>query len=167
MYEMKTALAILLAAALLFGGCNQKQTNAASAPSSTPAAPQKMNTSNLPGAPVSGEPVTTASGLKYYDMVPGTGASPTTGQTCVVNYTGWFTDGKKFDSSFDAGKPLVFPVGQGRVIKAWDEGIASMKIGGKRKLLVPSALGYGTRGFPGAIPPNSDLVFDVELLDVK
>lgn len=114
---------------------------------------------------------TTSSGLQYEDTVVGTGATPQTGQTCVMHYTGWlYQDGKKgskFDSSVDRGQPFEFPLGMGRVIKGWDEGVASMKIGGKRTLIIPSALGYGARGAGGAIPPNATLMFDVELLGVK
>ena len=109
----------------------------------------------------------TPSGLQYEDLVVGTGASPTAGQTVVVHYTGWLTDGKKFDSSVDRGQPFNFPLGKGRVIKGWDEGVATMKVGGKCKLTIPPALAYGDRGFPGAIPPNSTLVFEVELLKLE
>ncbi|MGZ5381659.1 MAG: FKBP-type peptidyl-prolyl cis-trans isomerase [Thermoanaerobaculia bacterium] len=114
---------------------------------------------------------TTPSGLQYEDTQEGTGASPKTGQTCVMHYTGWLWEngakGKKFDSSVDRGQPFVFPLGQGRVIKGWDEGVATMKIGGKRTLLIPPGLGYGARGAGGAIPPNATLLFEVELLGVK
>ena len=114
---------------------------------------------------------TTSSGLQFEDTVVGTGAAPATGQTCVMHYTGWlYQDGKKgakFDSSLDRGKPFEFPLGMGRVIKGWDEGVASMKIGGKRTLIIPAALGYGARGAGGVIPPNATLMFDVELLGVK
>jgi len=113
----------------------------------------------------------TASGLQYEDTQVGTGASPAKGQTCVMHYTGWLWEngakGKKFDSSVDRGRPFEFPLGQGRVIKGWDEGVASMKIGGKRTLLIPPALGYGDRGAPGAIPGGATLLFEVELLGVR
>ncbi|MDZ4843019.1 MAG: FKBP-type peptidyl-prolyl cis-trans isomerase [Hyphomicrobium aestuarii] len=122
-----------------------------------------------------GKPVTettTASGLRITDTVVGTGDSPKTGQTCVMHYTGWlYTNGekgKKFDSSVDRGKPFEFVIGTGRVIKGWDEGVASMKIGGKRTLIIPADLGYGARGAGnGLIPPGATLLFDVELLGVK
>ncbi|MFT3730421.1 MAG: FKBP-type peptidyl-prolyl cis-trans isomerase [Hyphomicrobium sp.] len=114
---------------------------------------------------------TTPSGLQYEDTVVGTGATPETGQICVMHYTGWlYQDGKKgakFDSSVDRGQPFEFPLGTGRVIKGWDEGVASMKIGGKRTLIIPPQLGYGARGAGGVIPPNATLIFDVELLGVK
>ncbi len=111
--------------------------------------------------------VTTASGLKYEELRLGTGPSPQTGQIAVVHYTGWLTNGTKFDSSVDRGAPFEFPLGQGRVIKGWDEGVATMKVGGKRKLMIPPDLGYGARGAGNVIPPNAELVFDVELLAVK
>jgi len=119
----------------------------------------------------SAKPVTTSSGLQMIDTQAGTGASPKAGQTAVVHYTGYLNDngkkGKKFDSSVDRGSPFEFPVGQGRVIKGWDEGVASMKVGGKRTLIIPPDLGYGARGAGGVIPPNATLIFDVELLGVK
>ena len=116
--------------------------------------------------------MTTASGLQIIDSKEGTGASPKSGQTCVMHYTGWLYEngqkGKKFDSSVDRNEPLRFPVGQGQVIQGWDEGVGSMKVGGKRTLIIPPALGYGARGVGGGlIPPNSTLMFDVELLAVK
>ena len=117
------------------------------------------------------KPVTTSSGLQMVDTQPGTGASPKAGQTAVVHYTGYLNDngkkGKKFDSSVDRGQPFEFPIGQGRVIKGWDEGVATMKVGGKRMLIIPPALGYGAQGAGGVIPPNATLIFDVELLGVK
>jgi peptidylprolyl isomerase len=110
--------------------------------------------------------VTTPSGLKYIDEVVGAGDAPTKGKSVKVHYTGKLTDGKKFDSSVDRGDPFVFTIGVGQVIKGWDEGVMSMKVGGKRQLIIPADLGYGARGAPGAIPPNAELIFDVELLGV-
>jgi peptidylprolyl isomerase len=112
---------------------------------------------------------TTSSGLQFTDSTVGTGASPKSGQTCVMHYTGWlYTDGvKEFDSSLDRGQPFEFKIGVGQVIKGWDEGVLSMKVGGKRTLIIPAALGYGARGAGGVIPPNATLMFDVELLGVK
>ena len=111
------------------------------------------------------------SGLQYEDVKVGTGAIPKTGQTCVMHYTGWLWEngakGAKFDSSVDRGKPFEFALGQGMVIKGWDEGVATMKVGGKRNLLIPPSLGYGARGAGGVIPPNATLFFEVELLGTK
>lgn len=112
-------------------------------------------------------PVTTASGLQYVEEVVGTGATPKTGQTVVVHYTGTLESGKKFDSSRDRNQPFEFTLGVGQVIKGWDEGISTMKVGGKRKLTIPPQLGYGARGAGGVIPPNATLLFDVELLGLK
>jgi peptidylprolyl isomerase len=113
----------------------------------------------------------TSSGLEFEDTQVGTGPSPTKGQTCVMHYTGWLwvdgAKGAKFDSSLDRGRPFEFPIGTGRVIKGWDEGVATMKVGGKRTLRIPAALGYGASGAAGVIPPNATLLFDVELLGVK
>lgn len=113
----------------------------------------------------------TPSGLKFEDTRPGTGASPSTGQTCVMHYTGWLWEngqkGAKFDSSLDRGRPFSFSIGRGQVIRGWDEGVASMKVGGQRTLLIPPELGYGARGAGGVIPPNATLLFEVELLELK
>jgi peptidylprolyl isomerase len=118
-----------------------------------------------------GATVTTPSGLKVTDSKVGTGPEPKSGQTVVVHYTGWLYEngakGQKFDSSLDRGEPFEFPIGQGQVIAGWDEGVATMKVGGKRTLIIPPALGYGAQGAGGVIPPNATLIFDVELLDVK
>jgi FKBP-type peptidyl-prolyl cis-trans isomerase FkpA len=109
---------------------------------------------------------TTPSGLIIEEVVVGSGAAAAAGQKVKVHYTGWLTNGTKFDSSKDRNDPFVFPLGEGRVIKGWDEGVQGMKIGGKRKLTIPPALGYGARGAGGVIPPNATLVFEVELLGV-
>jgi peptidylprolyl isomerase len=146
---MRLTLGLALAAALLMGAC---------APATgAPAA----------AAGKGGAMQTTSSGLQYEDLVVGTGATPQAGQTAVVHYTGWLDNGTKFDSSVDRGQPFEFRLGQGQVIKGWDEGVATMKVGGKRKLLIPPDLGYGARGAGGVIPPNARLTFEVELLGVK
>ncbi|MDX2021354.1 MAG: FKBP-type peptidyl-prolyl cis-trans isomerase [Deltaproteobacteria bacterium] len=108
-----------------------------------------------------------ATELQIQDLVQGTGDEATAGQTVSVHYTGWLTDGTKFDSSLDRGKPFAFRLGAGMVIKGWDQGVAGMKVGGKRKLTIPAELGYGQRGAGGVIPPGATLVFDVELLGVS
>src|SRR5579884_1634614 len=123
--------------------------------------------SNASPTKVTGKPTTTPSGLEYWDITVGTGATATPGKTVKVHYTGWLTNGKKFDSSLDRGQPFSFPLGGGQVIRGWDEGVAGMKVGGKRQLRIPPDLGYGARGAGGVIPPNSTLIFDVELLDVS
>ena len=121
-------------------------------------------------AQTTGKTMTTPSGLQIIDTKEGTGPSPKPGQTCVMHYTGWLYEngqkGKKFDSSVDRNEPFEFPIGQHRVIAGWDEGVATMKVGGKRTLIIPPALGYGARGAGGVIPPNATLVFEVELLGV-
>ena len=108
-----------------------------------------------------------ASGLRITDLEVGTGAEAVAGQTVVVHYRGTLENGKQFDASYDRGKPFTFPLGRGQVIKGWDEGVQGMKVGGKRKLVIPPELGYGTRGAGGVIPPNATLIFEVELLDIK
>lgn len=122
-------------------------------------------------AQAAGKTMTTPSGLKITDSKIGTGAAPQPGQICVMHYTGWLyqngAKGKKFDSSVDRGEPFEFPIGKHQVIAGWDEGVATMKVGGKRTLIIPPQLGYGARGAGGVIPPNATLIFDVELLDVK
>ncbi|MFZ0952676.1 MAG: FKBP-type peptidyl-prolyl cis-trans isomerase [Candidatus Sulfotelmatobacter sp.] len=128
-------------------------------------AARKPNTS----APtkVTGDGVKTDSGLVYWDIRVGNGAEAKEGSHVRVHYTGWLTTGKKFDSSVDAGKPFDFTIGNGEVIKGWEEGVAGMKVGGKRQLRIPPALGYGAAGYPGAIPPNATLIFDIQLLNVE
>ena len=122
-------------------------------------------------AQAAGASVTTPSGLQITDTKVGTGATPRPGQICVMHYTGWLYEngakGRKFDSSLDRGRPFEFPLGRQQVIAGWDEGVATMKVGGKRTLVIPPALGYGARGAGGVIPPNATLIFDVELLDLK
>ena len=133
----------------------------------------KPNTSSTPSTPstsspmkVNGQPMTTPSGLQYWDIVVGTGATAAPGNKVKVHYSGFLTTGEKFDSSRDRGEPFSFPLGQGQVIKGWDEGVAGMKVGGQRQLRIPPQLGYGAAGAGGAIPPNATLIFDVELLEV-
>ena len=128
-----------------------------------------ITTSCLRSGPtkVSGAPQKTASGVEYWDLVEGSGETAVAGKQIKVHYTGWLTDGKKFDSSVDTGHPFRFILGRGRVIKGWDEGLAGMKVGGKRQLRIPPELAYGARGFGSTIPPNSTLIFEVELLEVR
>lgn len=129
-------------------------------------AARKPNTS----APtkVTGDGVKTPSGLIYWDIRVGNGEVAKEGSHVRVHYTGWLTNGKKFDSSVDAGKPFDFTIGNGEVIKGWEEGVAGMRVGGKRQLRIPPALGYGAEGTPGGpIPPNATLIFDVQLLGVQ
>ena len=118
-------------------------------------------------AKVSGSGKATSSGVQYWDLKAGTGAVAESGKTVSIHYTGWLTDGKKFDSSLDRGRPFSFRLGEGSVIKGWDEGVAGMKVGGRRKLVIPPDLAYGTAGAPPDIPPGATLVFDVELLAVR
>jgi FKBP-type peptidyl-prolyl cis-trans isomerase len=135
------------------------------------ASPAKNNAANQkpPAGPmkVSGKPVTTASGLEYWDIKKGGGETAVNGKQVSVNFTGWLADGKEIDSSFDAGEPVEFQLGSDKVIKGWNEGIAGMKVGGKRQLRVPPALAYGDSGRAPTIPPKSTLIFDVELVAVK
>ena len=151
---MKTVILVLAATV---GLASMVVAQTASTQKTTAAGPTK----------VTGAPTKTASGLKYWDIKVGTGAVAQTGLHVKVDYTGWLTTGKKFDSSVGTGHPFELLLGAGQVIKGWDEGIVGMKVGGKRQLHIPPDLAYGAKGFPGAIPPNATLIFDVQLLDVK
>ncbi|HEV7517903.1 MAG TPA: FKBP-type peptidyl-prolyl cis-trans isomerase [Thermoanaerobaculia bacterium] len=117
--------------------------------------------------PAEGQEVVTPSGLKYTDLKVGTGEEATAGKTVTIHFTGWLTNGTKFESSHDKNQPLTFKLGAGQAIEGWDKGVAGMKVGGKRKLVIPPGLGYGGKSVGGVIPPNSTLVFEVELLKVK
>lgn len=147
-------LALLTFLGIASGCSGENKSNSSSSPG--PAGPMK----------VTGQPTTTASGLQYWDIVVGTGATAAPGNTVKVHYSGFLTNGTKFDSSRDRGEPFSFPLGAGQVIKGWDEGVAGMKVGGQRQLRIPPQLGYGAAGAGGVIPPNATLIFDVELLDV-
>ena len=149
------SLAIIVALTAAFG----------TAQTAAKKAPARPNT-NAP-TKVTGEGVKTPSGLQYWDIKVGTGQEAKEGSRVRVHYTGWLTNGKKFDSSVDAGKPFDFRVGNGEVIKGWEEGVTGMKVGGKRQLRIPPDLAYGAQGYPGAIPPNATLIFDIQLLAVQ
>lgn len=162
---MNLRLLAAAALALSFMACSGK-TEESTAPST---APSDTAAEQGAGADTFAMPAnlqTTPSGLQYSIDQPGTGAKPQAGQTVNVHYTGWLTDGTKFDSSRDRGEPFAFVIGQGNVIEGWDQGVADMKVGEKRTLVIPSALGYGEQG-SGPIPPNATLVFKVELLGVE
>jgi len=158
----------LVVAAAFFGllllACGEGDEEQA-APDSTPVATE----AGVEGAPppVSGEATMTESGLQVIDVEVGAGAEAQVGATAVVHYTGWLADGTKFDSSVDRSQPFSFPLGGGRVISGWDEGVVGMKVGGKRRLIIPPDLAYGPEGRPPTIPPSAELTFDVELLEIK
>ena len=167
---MKTTTAVLAIVGLIaVAGCAKKESAPpaeSQIPTTQPAEkPAMQATTGIPK--IGGDTVTTPSGLKYIEIAVGTGDMPKTGQMVLAHYTGWLTDGTKFDSSRDRGQPFPFPIGQGRVIKGWDEGLASMKVGGRRLLIIPPELGYGERGAGGVIPPGATLVFDVELVGIQ
>ncbi|ACM21433.1 peptidylprolyl cis-trans isomerase lipoprotein, FKBP-type [Geotalea daltonii FRC-32] len=149
----KFIVMLLLLVAVVIPACAQKEPKVSE--------PQKADS-----ASAAANAVKTPSGLSYVDLVPGNGPSPAAGKPVKVHYTGWLENGTKFDSSVDRGEPFVFNIGAGQVIPGWDEGVMSMKVGGKRKLIIPPQLGYGTAGAGGVIPPNAKLIFEVELLDV-
>ena len=155
-------LALAVLAAISLTGCSNATDASVPAPaqSEQPSAQEATSASS----PTAAEDVTT---LQIEDVVVGKGATATSGKTVTVDYTGWLTDGTKFDSSVDSGKPFSFVLGKGQVIAGWDKGVAGMKVGGKRKLAIPPAMGYGAEGAGGVIPPNATLIFDVELLAVK
>lgn len=163
---MKKLLVISLAIVLL-SACTKKEAAKEEAGNSAPATTENNGGAKMAATDANAKINVTESGLKYVELKEGTGASPKSGQMVVVHYTGTLTDGKKFDSSVDRGQPFAFKIGVGQVIKGWDEGVMSMKIGGKRKLMIPANLGYGARGAGDVIPPNAELIFDVELLEVK
>src|ERR1700719_41851 len=157
---MKTLIAILAITLLMFASpvvAQRPPPHKAAARSPASGGPTK----------VTGAPTKTASGLEYWDIKVGTGAVAESGQHVKVDYTGWLTNGKKFDSSVGTGKPFDFMLGASQVIKGWDEGVAGMKVGGKRQLRIPPNLAYGAAGYPGAIPPNATLIFDVRLVAVQ
>ncbi len=170
-------LGLALVAIVLLAGCKANEKSAASTGSSTsataapPAATPAPETAVKPESPANAatdaDLTTTPSGLKYKDLVAGDGPVAETGMTATVHYTGWLTDGTKFDSSLDRGQPFSFQLGAGQVIRGWDEGVKGMRVGGKRKLVIPSNLGYGSQGAAGVIPPGATLVFEVQLLGVK
>jgi FKBP-type peptidyl-prolyl cis-trans isomerase len=180
---MRFATALLAMVAILaLAGCKQSSTTEQSSTTTTTSA--ASGTSATPGATTSGAATadkapsatsgategqerTLPGGLKVTDVKVGSGPMAESGSTVAVHYTGWLMDGTKFDSSLDRGSPIVFQLGAGRVIKGWEEGIKGMRVGGKRKLTIPSSMGYGAQGYPPVIPPDATLQFDVELMDVK
>ena len=161
---LKGLILILMTFTVLAATLSISQT----APAKKPIKTANVRPSTKAPSKVTGDGVKTESGLQYWDITEGTGKVAKEGDGVRVHYTGWLTTGKKFDSSVDAGRPFRFVLGNGEVIKGWDEGVAGMKVGGKRQLRIPPDLGYGENGTPdGTIPPNSTLIFDVRLLSVQ
>ena len=158
------SLAIVLG--LLAAGCNETSQQSGSASSQSTSTSTGATSTPAP-AGEGGRMHKLASGLQYEDLVVGSGKMAEPGMNVAMLYTGWLTDGTKFDGNVDSGKPLRFQLGSGTVIQGWEEGIKGMRIGGKRKLTIPPDLGYGARGYPGVIPPNATLLFEVELVDVQ
>ncbi|MBL7033908.1 MAG: FKBP-type peptidyl-prolyl cis-trans isomerase [Candidatus Delongbacteria bacterium] len=166
---MKRTLIALLAAGLLVA-CSDKKSETTSTTAEVAQPKEKPVTlttpsGDIPALPEAADTITTASGLQYVDILVGEGSSPAAGNMVSVHYTGWLTSGRKFDSSVDRNQPFKFKLGAGQVIKGWDEGVATMKRGSQRRLILPPQLGYGERGAGGVIPPNATLVFDVQLID--
>ncbi len=164
---MTFRMIIALTCAVLLAGCNESAQQSSSASTTTTQATTTPAAGDAATPATGGKVHKLASGLQYEDMVVGSGTMAEPGMNVSVHYTGWLTDGTKFDSSLDRGQPFQFQLGGGQVIRGWDEGVKGMRIGGKRKLTIPPDMGYGARGAGGVIPPNATLVFDVELLDVK
>lgn len=175
--KIRFALAATACVALVAAGCahtnssppsSHTTTTTTTTTHSTPAPAPAQPAGAIPPVSAGAQaPVTTASGLTYQDFVVGTGPSPSTGKTVTVHYTGWLTNGTKFDSSRDRGTPFQFPLGRGGVIAGWDEGVAGMRVGGQRRLTIPPKIGYGASGAGGVIPPNATLIFEVELLAIR
>ncbi|MEH2238202.1 FKBP-type peptidyl-prolyl cis-trans isomerase [Nostoc sp.] len=168
---LSVAFMLVCVVLLIVGQVGSKQNTAIAAQlTQTPAAPTAVTENNIliaSNTMSDANAVTTPSGLKYVELKEGTGATPQPGQTVEVHYVGTLENGTQFDSSRDRGQPFSFKIGVGQVIKGWDEGLSTMKVGGRRQLIIPPELGYGARGAGGVIPPNATLLFDVELLGVK
>jgi FKBP-type peptidyl-prolyl cis-trans isomerase len=160
---MNAKIIVGLLSAAILSGCGNDAEQAKPAEEKAAAA---ASSTNYPGEATAAQATTTASGLQYIDLVVGAGAIAEAGKNVVVHYSGYLTNGFKFDSSVDRDQAIEFPLGAGEMIKGWDEGVVGMKAGGKRKLIIPPALGYGASDY-GPIPGNSVLVFDIELLEVK